>query len=282
MNIGLRRGESLPLRRLHLSFAKYRMVFGISLRNNLAYVGEMLSRTFFLILIMFVMVQLWQVVYGTARSGQLAGFTLVEVLWYIAMTEAFATSRPMINADIDREVRSGEIAYMLARPYNYLLYHFSVYLATRLVRYGLNFGIAAAIVWLLVGAPSWFRLESLLAFLTLLPLALVLDFLFLFAIAIQSFWAEDTNGFILIYNRLMTVLGGMLIPLDLLPEPFASIFKAIPLSYMMYTPASVTVRFNWEGWLDGIVKLGLTTVIVGAFAFWIMRVVERRMSSNGG
>jgi ABC-2 type transport system permease protein len=135
---------------------------------------------------------------------------------------------------------------------------------------------------LLVGAPVWFRPESLLAFVTLVGLAIGLDFLFLFSIAIQSFWAEDTNGFILIYNRLMTVLGGMLIPLDLLPEPFAGIFKAIPLSYLMYTPASVTVRFSWESWFEGILKLGVSTLIVGAFAFWIMGVVERRMSNNGG
>jgi ABC-2 type transport system permease protein len=269
-------------RRLWLSWLKYWAVFEVSLRNSFAYLVEAFSRIFFMGLILFILAQLWEVVYGGGGGQKLAGYSLNDILWYLCLTETFATTRPAFHFDIDNEVRSGELAYVLGRPYNYLGYQFALYLGARLVRMSISLLLAAAIIWVLAGPPSFLRFENVLGGLVLMLLAVVVDFLAVFILAIQSFWAEDTSAFVLIYTRFMMILGGMLIPLDLLPEPLSSIAKALPFSYILYFPAHLTVKFDWLQFGEGLLKLSLTCLVLWALAFFNLNRVERRLSSNGG
>jgi ABC-2 type transport system permease protein len=80
----------------------------------------------------------------------------------------------------------------------------------------------------------------------------------------------------------MMILGGMLIPLDILPEPLASITKALPFSYILYLPARLTIKFEWGAWGEASLKMGITIVILGAVALFVLNRVERRLSTNGG
>jgi ABC-2 type transport system permease protein len=268
--------------RLQRGVLKYGTVFVISLRNNFAYVGEAFSRILFLGIILFVLTQLWQAVYSTSGATTLAGFTIQDMLWYLTLTETFATTRTNFNLDIDREVRSGELAYTLSRPYNYLLYQYALQMGSRLIRIAIGLLLASLILITLNGWPSFLQPQNLIAGMILYLLAISVDFLATFLVAIQSFWAEDTSAFALIYARLMMVLGGMLIPLDLLPEPLASITKALPFSYMMYAPAHLTVKFDWAqfGWSS--LELVITLLLMAALASWNLRKVERSLSTNGG
>ena len=53
----------------------------------------------------------------------MAGFSLRDIIWYLVITEIVALSTPRIAQTIDSEVRSGDVAYALARPYSYPAYH---------------------------------------------------------------------------------------------------------------------------------------------------------------
>jgi ABC-2 type transport system permease protein len=272
-----------PLKgRVRRGLLKYGAIFWVSLRNNFAYMAEALARVFFLGLILFILTQLWQTVYAANGGKTVAGFSLSEILWYLALTEVFTTTRPAFNLDIDQAVRSGELAYTLGRPYNYLLYQLAVYLGTRLVRVAMSTVLASLIILALAGPPTFLRPESFLALVWLFGLAMLVDFLAIFIIAIQSFWTEDTTGFMLIYTRLTMILGGMLLPLDALPEPLAGIAKALPFSYMLYQPARLTIKFDWAGLAEASLKLGLTIAVLAALALWWLNLIERRLSSNGG
>lgn len=267
---------------LRLRFLKYWTIFAISTRNSMAYVAEALSRTVFLSLILFVLTQLWRNVYSSNPNQTLAGFTLNDVLWYLMLTEVFVVSRTNFNVDIDREVRSGELAYTIVRPYNYMFYQLAVYFGSRLVRMALNVLLSFWVILILSGPPSFLHPENLLGGLWLFLLAAQVDFLMVFILAIQSFWAEDTGGFILIYTRLTMILGGMMLPLDVFPEPLASIAKALPFSYILYLPAHLTVKFDWAQFAEANLKLIVSSLVLSAVALWILRVVERRLTTNGG
>jgi ABC-2 type transport system permease protein len=269
-------------RRVGLNFLKYWAIFGVSLRNSFAYLVEALARIVFLGLILFILAQMWELIYGQGGGQRLAGYSLNEILWYLCLTEMFTTTRPAFHLDIDKEVRSGELAYVLGRPYNYMFYQFAVYLGARLVRMVISLVLAAAIIFVLAGPPPFLHPENIVGGLFLMLFAVVVDFLAVFILAIQSFWAEDTSAFVLIYTRVMMVLGGMLIPLDIFPEPLSSIAKALPFSYVLYLPARLTVKFDWGLFGEAVLKLSITTLVLGALALFILGKVERRMSTNGG
>src|SRR4051794_14385821 len=88
------------------TMAKTWSVLRITLLSRLAYVGELAVRSIFIVLIIFIFTQLWR---ATGQSDR-TGFTLAQLIWYLAFTEAIMTSVDTAGGEVDREVRSGDIA----------------------------------------------------------------------------------------------------------------------------------------------------------------------------
>ena len=130
-------------RDLRYALRKYNAVLRVSVASSLAYVYEVLFRSLFLIVLMFVFGQLWKTTYTARGVSLLGGFSINDMIWYLAAAETIATSMPQLTRRIDEDVRSGRLAYLLGRPYNYVLYNFAQYLGERLVRFCIN-GVVAA------------------------------------------------------------------------------------------------------------------------------------------
>ena len=108
--------------RLKLNTIKYSAIAQINLQNSLAYAGEMAYRSIFMIVILYVFVQLWRVTYQAAGTATIAGLSFRDTLWYLVMTETIELSRTRFANQMSDEVKDGSLAYTLSRPYNYLLY----------------------------------------------------------------------------------------------------------------------------------------------------------------
>jgi ABC-2 type transport system permease protein len=143
-------GKSLE-RRVRLWLRKYAAVFQVSIANNLAYLGEVVFRTLFLLVFIYIFLQLWTVTYANKGIHTLNGFRVSDMVWYLAITETIALSLPQLTRLIDQEVRSGQLAYLLGRPCSYVLYHLAQYLGGRLVRLAIN----AVVAFIFVGPPPF-------------------------------------------------------------------------------------------------------------------------------
>jgi len=104
-----------------ISIDKYVAAAALSAKNYLAYVSEMIFRSGFLVVILFVFVNLWTVTYSRAGAEIIAGFDLRQMLWYLVFTESIVISRPRVHQKVEEDIRTGAVSYTLARPYNYLL-----------------------------------------------------------------------------------------------------------------------------------------------------------------
>ena len=80
-------GEKPLRQRLRLSFEKYTAVFQVSIANNLAYVMEVVFRTLFLVVFIFIFEQLWKTTFAVRGITSLGGFTINSLVWYLAATE---------------------------------------------------------------------------------------------------------------------------------------------------------------------------------------------------
>ena len=260
---------------------KYVWVGFTSARSNLAYLGELVSRTVFLFIILFIFAQLWRITYAADGSAQLGGLTLPQMLWYLGMAEAFIMSTTNPAAEIDTDVRSGALAVQLIRPMSYPLYRLGVALGERLVRFTMNLIIAVIIVTLLTGFIP-FSLTGLLMFALSLPLAFVLDFLSDLLIGLCAFWLEDTSGLRLLYRRATMILGGMMIPLTLFPVWAQPILKALPFASIVYGPAQLFVAPNTDFFVEVVAKQAIFSVLYAVVIALVYRVALKRISSNGG
>lgn len=285
MNIVLQERERVkqrePLESLRVACIKYLAILRVSAANNLAYIVEVIFRALFLIALIFIIGQLWKTTFAQHNSPLLAGFTANDMVWYVAAAEVIATSMPALTRRIDQEVRSGELAYLLGRPCSYILYNYAHYLGERLVRLALNALIAGMVALVFAGPPrlTW---QGVVAWPLAVFLAISIEFACYFAIGLLAFWTENTQPFTFIFSRLALVLGGVLAPIEVFPQPLRSIAQALPFSSILYGPARTLVHFEAASFAGLLVQQVITLVVAGLVLLVLYTFATRRVSINGG
>ncbi|HEY7350062.1 MAG TPA: ABC-2 family transporter protein [Ktedonobacterales bacterium] len=260
---------------------KYWAIFRMSLASSIAYISEIAFRAVVVVALMVIFVQLWETTYSAQPGGRLGAFTLRDIIWYLALVETLATSVSPLNRRVDGEVRSGDLAYLLGRPCSYVFYQYAYYLGDRVVRLAISGVIACMVALVFVGPPP-LSFWGLLAGPLVIFLSISIDFSALFAIGLLAFWTEETESFALIYSRLVLVLGGVLVPLELFPEPLGSIARALPFAALLYGPARTIIKFDLGQFVGLLAQQGLTLAALGLLVAAVYRLAVRRVNINGG
>lgn len=259
---------------------KYLAILKMQVINNLAYPGDFLGRSVSIAVFLFIFAGLWQTTYIIAGTASINGLTFANMMWYLMMAETIELGRPRTNRIISEQVKNGEVAYILSKPYNFVLYHFSFGLGDGLMRIVINILVGILVTWLLAGPPP-----SLLgwgmALITMVG-AWILHFCMMALIGLAAFVVEETNSFELIYQKFVFVLGGMMLPLDLFPKWLQEIVRLLPFPYMMYAPARLFVKPEFDLFLQMLAGQWLwvgALVVLLALAY---RGSEKALTVNGG
>jgi len=260
---------------------KYTWIGYTSARSNLAYIGEVISRTTFMATILYIFMRLWTVVYARAATERLGGLTLQQMIWYLMMTESIFLSSPRVSMEIDEDVRTGRLAVQLLRPLSYAIARLAQGLGERIVRFGVNLAAGLAVAIVLAG-PIPFSPLGLAMFAMVLPLAFVVEFLGFFAIGLCAFWLESTAGLTLIYSRLTMLLGGMLLPMEIFPSALQPIVRSLPFASMVYGPARVFVAADRAVFIHTLATQASAFLVFGAIAWAVQRAALKCIQSNGG
>ncbi len=275
-----RSGQSLG-QRASFFLQKYMAVLRVSIANNLAYLMEVFFRALLLVVLVFILGQLWRTTFSARGAVRLSGFSISEMVWYLVAAETIAMSLPTLTRRIDQEVRSGQLAYLLGRPCNYVLYHFAQYLGERLVRLGMNAVVGAVLALLIVGLPHFIWM-GMVAWPLVVFLALCIEFVAYMTIGLLAFWTENTDSFALIFSRLTLVLGGVLAPLEIFPQPLRSIAQALPFSTILYGPSRTLVHFELDRFVALLGQQVLVLAVGALVLFMVYQVAIRRVNINGG
>jgi len=260
--------------------AKYWFIFQTTLVNSLAYPGELIGRSLMIIPFMWIFFQLWKVTFSAAGAEVIGGLTLKDMLWYLMLAETIELGRPPLARTISENVKDGSIAYLLNKPYDFMLYQFSTAMGETIFRAVFNALFGGIIVWFLVGAPA--HPTGIIIALPAILGAWVLHFCVHAMIGLLAFVAEDVSAFTWIYQKLAFIFGGMLIPLDLYPQWLQVIARALPFSSTIYGPARLFVTPSLELFIN-VMVLQIFWIVVLTF---ILTVVYRRglsqLTVNGG
>ncbi len=216
--------------------------------------GGLLVSVGFYIAVVAVLSGLWRVA-AASNGGSVAGYTAVTITWYIVTSEAATVSLNirMID-DIGRDIGSGAVAVELLRPASVL----GVRVATevgratpRLVACAVTGGVLATIT---AGGPP--RLAALVLAVPSLVLAIACNIAAQHAFAASAFWLRNAGSAWFLYQKLVFILGGMLIPLEALPGWLHHTAALLPFQAMSYAPARLaaghtepSLLLNQIGWL---------------------------------
>jgi len=261
---------------------KYWAIFTTQLLNRLAYPADLLGHGLTIIIFLWVFIFLWRTTYRAmaATDGSIAGQTLNQTIWYLMLAETLMLSKPRLSRLISAAVKDGSVAYMLNKPYNFLLYHFSMGLGDSLTNMIFNVLAGGVLVWLMQSPPppAWGWPMVLLTMI----LAWLIDFCFAAIIGLASFVAEEVNAFDWIYQKLLFILGGMLIPLDFFPGWLRSISQASPFAYMIFGPARLFVEPSLERFVTLLAGQIIWLSVLGTIVTVAYRRGMRWLAINGG
>lgn len=260
--------------------AKYVEVLKVTLQNRLAYVYDQIFRSLGMVIHIFIFVQLWRVTYSNV-GGSIGGFTLPQMVWYLVVTETIVTSAPRFNGRIDAEVRAGDVAYSLNKPYSYLWFQYASYLAEWLFLLPVNFAAGALVAGPLVGGFPW-RWEALPAALLAVWMGASIQFFEIAAVTLLAFWLEDTRGLWLLVERAQWLLGGLLLPVEAFPGFLRRLAEVLPFRNVVGGPARLAVDFSWQefGRLAG--NQGIWLLVFAMVATVVFRLGVSRINVNGG
>jgi ABC-2 type transport system permease protein len=261
--------------------AKYSAVAKITLLGGLVYPGDLLIRCSGMALVLFVFAQLWITTYERGGMQRVVGFSLVDMVWYLVVTETVAFSAPRVSSKIDEEVKSGELTYVLLRPYSYVGYHLSAYWGEALIRLPMNLALGGGVALATVGPPTS-SLVAVVAALIAVALSLTLNFMVECAIGLLAFWFEDTLPFFWVYQKLVFTLGGLFMPLALLPGPLAALASVLPFAAVAYAPGRIFVgAAPAEVAAQLSLQIGWTIALSVVLAL-VYRQAVRKVNIHGG
>ncbi len=203
--------------------------------------SQLLGFGFFFILPPIVLALVWKAA-ATSSGGEIVGYDATALVWYIVVSEtAILTIRNRLIEEIGDDIGSGRIAVELQRPIPVLPLRLAIELGYMAPRLLLGCLLGGAIGLLLAGPPP--SVTGLALAIPSLVLALAVNMVGQHFFAAASFWLREAKGAWFLYNKLVFVLGGMLLPLEVLPSWLEGFAKALPFMAMAYVPARLAAGF---------------------------------------
>lgn len=242
----------------------------VSERAGLVVIGA------FYFLVTAVLASLWLTA-ASANGGSIAGYSTVAIVWYVVTTESGTISVPMrLIEDIGTDIGSGQVVGELLRPASVLWLRVATEVGTCLPRLLICVIVGSGFALVVGGAPPDPIALPFAAVSIVLAVTLNLITQHLFAAA--AFWIRDAKSTWFLYQKLVFILGGMLLPIEVLPDRLEAIARFLPFVAMAYVPARLASG-HLEPWL---LATQVAWIAVASFvATWAFRRGEQRLSEHG-
>ena len=168
---------------------KYIQVIKTTFCDSFQYVSSLYFRFVGFTIVMLVLISLWNFIYGEPGSI-INGYTFNQMIWYLLLTEVitYGSGSLVATDEIRNCIKSGNIAYQVVKPYNYIIFTICKYIADTFIRFIMFLIVAFIIGIIFAGSIANFNPLSLLAGIPVYFLALLLTGSIRILISISSFW----------------------------------------------------------------------------------------------
>jgi ABC-2 type transport system permease protein len=189
-----------------------------------------------------VILSIWASLFRLLPAAALARLSLQSetLVWYLAVTEIVAFSIGYAYRDIQDEIKNGGVAAFLVRPLGYVYLVAAQELGRTTAKLSAVALPAAALAFALthdVPLPLSATLPLMLSIAAGVGLLLAVQI----SIGLTTAWLGTARPVFFIVQKLMFVLGGLVVPLDAYPRALAAIAWLTPFPAILYAPASATL-----------------------------------------
>ena len=261
---------------------KYLFIYKSEVMSNLQYVFNIVTGFIGYFIFIFVFLNLWQYIYSDPNE-LINGYNMNQMIWYVIITEILWMSLGgrKLCRKISDDVRGGNIAYNLNKPYNYISYSLFNHLGDATVK-----GVIYVVLGLLTGLlflgefPS-INILSFIGVLISCCLATVISTLLIIFLGLFAFFMEDASPLYWIYSKFILVLV-TLFPIEYFPKVLQPIINLSPIYVVSYGPAKLFVDFSLSNFFvvifAQIIYIGIGYLLCSI----LYKKGVKRLNVNGG
>ena len=261
---------------------KYLYIYKSEIMINLQYITDVFISFIAFTLLIFIFLNLWNYIYSDPNEI-INGYSKTQMIWYVIITEIMwmSLSGNSLSRKISNDVRSGNIAYNLNKPYNYIEYSLFSHLGLVTMRY-----IIIGLLGLILGflflktIPNITLLQIPLILLCSI-LGMIINIILIILISLLSFYIEDAHPFYWLYSKVIIIVG-LLFPIEFFPLFLQPIIKFSPIYVICYGPAKLFVNFNYMEFINVIIAQCIYLILSILFCHIIYRKGVRKLNVNGG
>jgi ABC-2 type transport system permease protein len=192
--------------------------------------GGMVVAIGFYVVIVATLSGLWRVAVD-ANGGELAGYSSIALTWYIVTSEAAIVS---VNArhieEIGTDIAQGTVAVEMLRPASVIGIRMATQVGRGLPRVAALWVAGGVVATVVGGGPP--RPATLPLVVPSLVLAITANLFAQHTVAAIAFWIRDAGSIWFLYMKAVFILGGMIIPLELLPDGLEDVAVLLPFRAM--------------------------------------------------
>ena len=246
-------------------------------RRLVASPGELFARACFYGVIICVLAALWRAAAATS-GGAVVGYDAIAITWYVVFAEAAVNGTKFrLIEQIGTEIGSGAFEVEMLRPVRAVAFRLAGELGDSIVRLGAMVAAGTLLGTLMAGGPP--DASSFVLALVSAVVAVSCNLAAQHAFAAMAFWQHEAKGAWFLYQKLVFILGGMLLPLQIFPSWLEAAAWVTPFWTMSYAPARLAAGFDEPGLIAGqaVWLVVLCGAAVASFA-----AGERYVQREGG
>lgn len=261
---------------------KYLFIYKSELMTNLQYVFNIVVGFITYFILMLIFLNLWKYVYSDPNEI-INGYSMSQMVWYVIVTELLwsVLGGRKLCAKICEDVRSGNIAYNINKPYSYIGYSLSGHLGLATLKAFMLVVLGCFLGFIFLGEFPVINFLGCILVLISIALATVISSLLIIGIGLLSFFIEDANPFYWLYSKFILVLGVMF-PIEYFPQVLQPILNFSPIYVVSYGPAKLFVDFSY---MDAFKILGAQMIYV-IIGYLLCSVIYnkgvKKLNVNGG
>ena len=261
---------------------KYLFIFKSEVMSNLQYITNILVGFIGYFLMLYIFLNLWGFIYSDSTE-LINGYNYSQMIWYVIVTEVIWSvlgGRKMC-ARISEDVKMGNIAYNINKPYSYIGYILSTNLGTCAIKAIIYIILGILVGFIFLHTFPTLSFLSILAILLTFVFAIVISILLISAIGLISFFIEDSSPLYWIYSKFILVIG-TIFPIEFFPLWARSFLRYSPIYVVSYGPARLFVNFSWDDFVLVLISQIIYIIISYMICALIYRKGVKRLNVNGG
>ena len=261
---------------------KYLYIYKSELMSSIQYVGNVLLGSIGYVIHIFVFFYLWNYMYDDP-SALINGYSKTQMIWYVILTEIIwsATASRKLCSNISNDVRGGNIAYNMNKPYSYVGYSLSNHLGEVTLKGLITTCVGCILGMIFLHSFPTMNILSIALVIISCTLAIIINSLLTMCIGLLSFYIEDATPVQWIYGKIMLLLG-TIFPIEFFPAFLQSIIKFSPIFVTCYGPARMFVNFEVKSALIIIAAQIVYLIVAWLLCNFIYKKGVKKLNVNGG